>query len=84
MGWNEIHPAKESLLLAGLGTSSRFYFVHSYHVVCQEKTDVLMTAGYGYEFVAAVERGNIAGVQFHPEKSHRFGLQLLRNFSQLS
>jgi glutamine amidotransferase len=84
MGWNEIHPAKDSRLLSGLDASSRFYFVHSYHLVCHDKLDVLMTADYGYKFVAAVERGNIAGVQFHPEKSHRFGLQLLRNFSNLS
>jgi glutamine amidotransferase len=84
MGWNEIQRAKNSLLLSDLDASARFYFVHSYHLVCQEKTDVLMTAAYGYEFVAAVERGNIAGVQFHPEKSHRFGLQLLRNFTHLS
>jgi imidazole glycerol-phosphate synthase subunit HisH len=84
MGWNEVCPAKESLLVSGLDALPRFYFVHSYHLVCREKEDVLMTADYGYKFVAAVERGNIVGVQFHPEKSHKFGLQLLRNFSSLS
>jgi len=84
MGWNEVCPAKESLLLAGLDMAPRFYFVHSYHLVCHQNTDVLLTSNHGYEFVAAVERGNIRGVQFHPEKSHKFGLQLLRNFACLS
>lgn len=84
MGWNEVYPAKESRLLSGLDRSPRFYFVHSYHLVCHQNTDVLLTSSYGYDFVAAVERGNIAGVQFHPEKSHKFGLHLLRNFSSLS
>jgi imidazole glycerol-phosphate synthase subunit HisH len=80
MGWNTIKPVKQSVLLEGLGESSRFYFVHSYHAVCGNSADVLATAHYGDEFTAAFERGNIAGVQFHPEKSHRFGKQLLGNF----
>jgi len=84
MGWNEVCPVKGSRLLSGLDTPARFYFVHSYHLVCYQETDTLLTSNYGYEFVAAVERGNILGVQFHPEKSHKFGLQLLRNFASLS
>ena len=58
----------------------RFYFVHSYHAVCDDPADVLMTCDYGYPFPAAVGRGNVWGTQFHPEKSHRFGMCLIRNF----
>jgi glutamine amidotransferase len=72
MGWNEVCPAKESRLLSGLDTPARFYFVHSYHLVCHQETDTLLTSNYGCEFVAAVERDNI------------FGLQIFRNFASLS
>lgn len=84
MGWSEIQTAKESPLMEGLGDHARFYFVHSYHVVCTNSNDVLATATYGRRFTAAVQQKNIMGVQFHPEKSHRFGLQLLTNFSRLT
>jgi glutamine amidotransferase len=59
----------------------RFYFVHSYHAQLLDESDALVYADYGYRFVAGVERGNIRGVQFHPEKSHKFGMKLLGNFS---
>ena len=81
MGWNTIRFCKESPLREDLDASSRFYFVHSFHVVCSAQEDVLGWTRYGYEFASAIARGNIMGVQFHPEKSHRFGLQLLRNFA---
>jgi glutamine amidotransferase len=58
----------------------RFYFVHSYHPVLDNPEDALMTADYGYSFVAGMEHDNIMGVQFHPEKSHKFGMKLLDNF----
>jgi len=80
MGWQQIIPKKESPLLKNLEDAS-FYFAHSYHVQPENPTDILATAIYGYEFTVAVERDNILGVQFHPEKSHRFGMQLLKNFA---
>ncbi|HEY8609591.1 MAG TPA: imidazole glycerol phosphate synthase subunit HisH [Noviherbaspirillum sp.] len=84
MGWQEIGIRKEGApLLAGLDDRSRFYFVHSYHLVCEDRIDVLAEASYGSEFVAIVRRGNVMGVQFHPEKSHRFGMRLLRNFVEM-
>lgn len=81
MGWLEINAKKESRLLQNLD-GARFYFAHSYHVHPDLNTDELITADYGYEFTVGIEKDNIVGVQFHPEKSHRFGMQLLKNFSE--
>jgi glutamine amidotransferase len=67
-----------------LTQDARFYFVHSYHVACAHEEDVLATVRYGYEFAAAVARENIVATQFHPEKSHRFGMALLRDFVEWS
>ncbi len=78
MAWTDVQAKKEAFLFNGL-EDPRFYFVHSYHAECQ-KEHVVATAHYGYEFVASVQRDNIYGVQFHPEKSHRFGMQVYRNF----
>jgi glutamine amidotransferase len=58
----------------------RFYFAHSYHVLCGRKEDIVATTGYGYDFVSIFKHDNITGVQFHPEKSHTFGRKLLDNF----
>lgn len=80
MSWNEIIIKKQSELLAGLNNESRFYFVHSYHMKCNDENDILTNTNYGYEFTSAVEKDNIYGVQFHPEKSHKFGMRLLENF----
>jgi imidazole glycerol-phosphate synthase subunit HisH len=80
MGWLEILHRKESALLEGL-KDARFYFAHSFHVQPTDKGDENIAADYGYEFTAGIERNNILGVQFHPEKSHRFGMQLLKNFA---
>jgi glutamine amidotransferase len=80
MGWLETKSRKDSRILQKL-ENSRFYFAHSYHVEVADAQAVLMTALYGYEFTAGVEQSNIVGVQFHPEKSHRFGMQLLKNFA---
>lgn len=82
MGWASVIQAKASLLLNGLDDQSRFYFVHSYHVAVANQDDTLLTATCGYSFVAAIQRDNIIGVQFHPEKSHRFGMTLLGNFAR--
>ena len=79
MGWLEITAAKPSKLLNGLD-NARFYFAHSYHVQVEDAGDKLLSAIHGYDFTVGIEKDNIVGVQFHPEKSHRFGMQLLKNF----
>jgi glutamine amidotransferase len=80
MGWDIVNFQKESPLLEGITGEQRYYFVHSYHAQCDSKENVLMTCDYGYEFTAAVVKNNIYGVQFHPEKSHDFGMRILDNF----
>ncbi len=80
MGWNEIGIVHPSSLLPATSEPQRFYFTHSYTAVCEDPDDVLATASHGGSFVAAYGRGNVYGVQFHPEKSHRFGMALLRRF----
>ncbi|WP_299548825.1 imidazole glycerol phosphate synthase subunit HisH [Seonamhaeicola sp.] len=80
MGWNYVKPLKYSKLLEGLDEKSRFYFVHSYHFECKEKEANLLETSYGYPFVSGVEKENVLGVQFHPEKSHKFGMQLYSNY----
>jgi glutamine amidotransferase len=81
MGWSVVTMAKQSSVLELLDDEPRFYFVHSYHVDCRDRKDVLLTAQYGsVRFDAAFERENILGFQFHPEKSHRFGMTLLKAF----
>lgn len=84
IGWNTIKRSKKHPLTDGLDKETRFYFVHSYHVRCREPGDVLLTTHYGLDFCSAFQRGNIMGVQFHPEKSHRFGMRLLKNFVELA
>jgi imidazole glycerol-phosphate synthase subunit HisH len=82
MGWNTIRwSATEHPLAKELTHDSRFYFVHSFRVICESPANSLAVCTYGSEFSAAIVGGNIAGVQFHPEKSHRFGLRLLGNFA---
>lgn len=83
MSWNEIKIKKQSYLLEKLSDQSRFYFVHSYHMQPKSTNDVLTTSFYGYEFVSGVQKDNIFGVQFHPEKSHKYGMRLLENFVNL-
>lgn len=80
MGWDAVDLTQQNPLLTGLEGKQRYYFVHSYHAVCDNQENVLMTCEYGYKFAAAVRKDNIYGVQFHPEKSHKFGLKLLENF----
>jgi glutamine amidotransferase len=83
MGWDvtEIN-LKDDPIVKDLDSFQRYYFVHSYHAVCDNNENILMTCDYGYEFAAAVKNGNIYGFQFHPEKSHRFGMALLENFDK--
>lgn len=81
MGWNEVHPNEQSWILAGVPSPMRFYFAHSYAARCADPTDVIATADYGGRLVAIFGRGNVVGAQFHPEKSHAYGMQLLKNFA---
>ena len=80
MGWNSLVVRKESPLFYDMYPDSVFYFVHSYHVVCNNAEDILSTTNYGYDFVSSLQSGNIFGTQFHPEKSHKYGLKLMKNF----
>ena len=83
MGWNDVKPKPGSPLFAGLESDARFYFLHSYYFACDEPSHVAAVAAYGFDFSCAVSAGNVYGVQFHPEKSHHFGAQLLKNFAEL-
>lgn len=83
MGWNSLSPTRSSPLLEGLGPDAYVYFVHSYHAVPAEPDDVLATTHYGRDVPAVVQRGNVYGVQFHPEKSQAVGLRILKNFARL-
>jgi glutamine amidotransferase len=83
MGWNSIRVVNESPLSNGFDAEMRFYFVHSYHVICEDRNDVILEAEYGGPVAAGIKRGNIMGTQFHPEKSHKYGMRLLSNFIKL-
>lgn len=84
MGWNAIHPiTKLGLFENGFESAAQFYFLHSFYFDADEKVDVLAKAHYGLDFAAAVSRGNIYGIQCHPEKSHHWGTKLIKNFSMI-
>lgn len=83
MGWNQLQPHRSSRLLDGIQSDNSAYFVHSYHCVPANPDDIVATVDYGIDFTAVVQRDNIYGVQFHPEKSQRTGLQLLQNFLEM-
>ncbi|OGL47102.1 MAG: imidazole glycerol phosphate synthase, glutamine amidotransferase subunit [Candidatus Schekmanbacteria bacterium RBG_16_38_10] len=83
MGWNDVKPLNNNDLFRGLSDDARFYFLHSYYVHCQRNEDVIAVTNYGVEFACAVNHENVFGVQFHPEKSHQYGIKLLKNFSEL-
>jgi glutamine amidotransferase len=80
MGWNTVRAENEAALFAHHGDTERFYFVHSYYVSTADPAHVAATCSYGIEFAAAFQAGNIFGVQFHPEKSHLFGMELFKRF----
>ena len=82
MGWNRIGEKQQSPLFEGLNNEkeARFYFAHSYHVICEHQENILATTRHGYSFASVIGKGNIIGVQFHPEKSHKYGMLLMKNF----
>lgn len=80
MGWTDVDVMKDSLLFKGMHADPRFYFVHSYHMKINSDSDLLTQSTYGYPFASGFEKDNIMGVQFHPEKSHKYGMVLLKNF----
>ncbi|MCP4218980.1 MAG: imidazole glycerol phosphate synthase subunit HisH [bacterium] len=82
MGWNTLDIKKEHPLVNELAEENRFYFVHSYHLETEDKAMAIGETEYGYRFVSSIAMDNILGVQFHPEKSHKFGMQVLSNFSK--
>lgn len=83
MGWNEANPVKESPLAVESPPRRRFYFANSYYVICDNPDDTLLETDYaGIRFTSAFEKGHIRGVQFHPEKSHSYGMWLLKNFAE--
>jgi imidazole glycerol-phosphate synthase subunit HisH len=83
MGWNTMTPIKDNKLLNGFNGSSRFYFLHSYYFYCNNNNDIIAKSEYGITYASAVNHDNIYGIQFHPEKSHSNGIQLLYNFAKL-
>lgn len=83
MGWNDVTPETGAGLFAGLEKDSKFYFLHSFYFECLQQEHKIAAASYGLDFTCAVAAGNVHGVQFHPEKSHHFGVTLLKNFAEL-
>jgi glutamine amidotransferase len=83
MGWNDVRPSEEKTLFRGFDEVPQFYFLHSFAFETTDAADSLAVAEYGVEFTCAVNRKNVFGVQFHPEKSHHFGSKLLKNFAEV-
>ncbi|MFH1004414.1 MAG: imidazole glycerol phosphate synthase subunit HisH [Bacteroidota bacterium] len=81
MGWNQVEIKKNTAMTHAITKDDLFYFVHSYFVSCNYQEDILFQSDYGQSFVSGFEKENIVGIQFHPEKSHRSGMQLIQNFS---
>ncbi len=83
MGWNYVFSKRQSPLTNDLPEEPRFYFVHSYFVKCDDEQDVLTITSYGSDFHSIVQKDNVYGAQFHPEKSHKYGMKLLANFAKI-
>ena len=83
MGWKDVNYSNQSQLFASLPQNSRFYFLHSYHFKFHSPEQITATTRHGYEFPVSFQKDNIYGVQFHPEKSHTFGMQIMKNFEKI-
>ena len=83
MGWNDVTPSKNSKIFLKLENKAVFYFLHSFYFSCSNEEDVIAGTDYGIKFACAVNSENVFGIQFHPEKSHKYGIQLLENFANL-
>jgi glutamine amidotransferase len=83
MGWNDVRVVSNNRLFDGVGADARFYFLHSYYFDCDREQDAVAVSSYGKDFACAVGVENLVGVQFHPEKSHQFGIRLLKNFEEM-
>jgi imidazole glycerol-phosphate synthase subunit HisH len=83
MGWNDVKPNENHPLFKGLEQESIFYFLHSFYFNCKDQKNIMSTTDYGINFVSSIHKGNIFGIQFHPEKSHSYGEKLLENFAKL-
>ena len=84
VGWNDCFENNEEYLFNGIPNKSLFYFTHSYHMICKEKNIITSLTNHGINFVSSIKKDNIFGTQFHPEKSQKYGLDLLLNFCKLS
>lgn len=84
MGWNDVRPTQPSALFKGLEKDARFYFLHSYYYEVETGGETLATTHYGMDFSSSVNSGNVYGIQCHPEKSHHWGAQLLKNFAEMT
>lgn len=84
MGWNTVKIHDASTMYKGMDEEVRFYFVHSYYVQCHNPKNIITTTPYGIEFTSSLQSNNIYGVQFHPEKSHKFGMKLFKNFAEMT
>jgi len=82
IGMNTIHIQRQNSMINNISPVAKFYFLHSFHLRCHDPKDIVASTIYGYEFPSIVQKDNITGVQFHPEKSHRHGMQLLKNFAE--
>jgi glutamine amidotransferase len=82
VGWNLLKLKKKSPILVGISEETRFYFTHSYHVDCNEGSNIVATTEYGYDFTSIIQKENVIGTQFHPEKSHKTGMEIIRNFAR--
>lgn len=83
MGWNDVNPLNCKSIFKDLDGDSRFYFLHSYYFLPQSQYNILSKTEYGIEFTSSINKENVFGVQFHPEKSHKWGMQLLKNFAEI-
>ena len=83
MGWNDVFPTYKNLLFSGLEQDAKFYFLHSYYLTGNDNKEVIAKSDYAGDFICAVNNGNVYGVQFHPEKSHKFGMNIFKNFIEI-